>query len=985
MLRRLCSIIICLTLSAVYAGAQVYTMGADPTAIKWKSLESDHFRVVYPEAADSLAREYAKSLESFAAMQKFSCGFSPNELYKRKMPVILHAYSAIANGMVTWAPRRMELFTNADFYNPESTPWMTQLTVHEGRHVAQMQFPRASRVFGPLEYFVGELSTGAASAIYPGPVLLEGDAVVAETALTNSGRGRTADFLEFMHVSLADSLYRNYWQWRWGSQKRYTPDHYCTGYMLIGGMRTAYKDTLFTKRYFHNANIRFLPFNVLEKTIIQGSGRKKNLYSGFNAIQDAFREDWAKADSARGPFREGRDLVKKRRLYDSYLSLTFTPDGLYALHAGLDLPRELVRIDTAGRVEHLGAFASETSRLAWDNSNRRLIWSEYKPSALLALKSWSVLRYIEDDGSIRSFNTEGRLYNPAPSPDKPVIAAVRNYESGRNSVQMMASNHCTPFEEYNAPADLQPVELVWVGEDLYASGITEDGFSIYRVPGWEPLFAPAHSKINRLFQRDSLIWFTSDMSGVNELYSLDPVSGEMHQRTCLRFGGREFAFSPDGDLYYSAPTAAGRVVRVLAADSLFCRPVEFRAMQVALADELSAQEPSVAEPYTGPVSEGKPYPKALQPIRFHSWMPMYVEYNPVERLSMEETESMGNLGATLMFQNELGTAYGSIGVSLTAPKDTLGTGYVPAEDEIFLPTEFRPALHAQYVWLGWGPIVELRGDYNERNVHRTSYTRVSSETGMSFPESHSIADKPLLSLSAGVSVPFDLSGGGWNSGIIPSYRLSWSNDQIASLDVAQFTNAVNISIVPHDWCLLSKFGVRAYALRPIMPSGIFPRLGIGGEIGFTRTHNIGSNNPGYYYAKVYGYLPGLMSTHGLKLGAEGRSNYGWEGSWIKKQEYVLRADYVFPFLPLDWSGLCPYLYVRNLEGALHAGVTMGAWEELLRTKKDSYSEPYAGATLRVHLSNFLWAPYDTYLGVRYLYNFADPSKSGFEAVYSIDL
>ena len=984
MLRRLGAIIICLMLSAGYAGAQIVIMGADPSAIKWKSLESEHFRVVYPEETDSLAREYAKSLESFYAAQKYSSGFAPNEFYKRKMPVILHAYTAEANGMVSWAPRRMELFTDPEFYNPESTPWIVQLAVHEGRHASQMQFPRASNVFRTLEYFIGDLSAGAAAGAYPGPALLEGDAVVAETALTNSGRGRTADFLEYYHVALADSLYRDFWQWRWGSQKRYTPDYYRAGYLLTAGMRTAFNDTLFTRRYYRNASLG-LPFNVLRQTIVQGSKRKKNLYSGFNAIQDYFREEWAQADSARGPFREGRDLVKSRRLYDSYLSLTFTPEGLYALHSGLDLPRELVRIDSTGRVEHIGAFAQETSRLAWDNSNRRLIWSEYKPSALMALKSWSALRYIEDGGQIRSFKTEGRMYNPAPSPDKPVIAAVRNYENGRHSVQLMASNHCTPFEEYNAPSDLQPVELVWVGDDLYASGITDGGFSIYRVPGWEPLFAPAHSKINRLFQRDSLIWFTSDMSGVNELYSLDPASGEMLQRTCLRFGGREFAFSPEGDLYYSAPTAKGRVVRVLAADSLLCRPVEFRAMQVASAEKMSAQEPVKEEPYTGLISEGKPYSKALQPVRLHSWAPLYVMYNPVERLSLEETQSTADLGAMLMFQNELGTAYGTIGVSMTATKDTLGTGYVPAENEMFLPTEFRPALHAQYTWFALGPIVSLRADYNERNVHRKTYTRVSTEKGMSFPESKSIVDKPLLSLTGDFALPFDLSGGGWKAGIIPRYQITWSNDQIASLDIAQFTNTVNISIVPHDWCLLSKFSLRAYSYRPIAPSGIFPRLGVGGEIGFTRTHNIGSTQPGYYYGRIYGYLPGLMGTHGLKFSADARSNYGWEGSWIKQQEYTLRADYVFPFLPLDWSGLCPFMYVRNFEGALHAGMTLGAWEELLRTKKDSYQEPYAGATLRMRFSNFLWFPYDTYLGVRYLYNFADPSKSGFQAVYSIDL
>ena len=965
------------------ASAQVYSLGADPVSIKWKEMESENFRIVYPEETDSLAREYLRSLESFAAATRPTIGFSPNELYRRKMPVILHAYSATSNGMVTWAPRRMELFANPDFYNPESTPWITQLAVHEGRHVAQMQFPRASRVFKPLEYFIGELSTGAASAIYPGPALLEGDAVTAETALTSSGRGRTADFLEYVHVALADSLYRDFWQWRYGSQKRYTPDHYRSGYMLVAGMRTAFGDTLFTRRYFENANSRILPFNVLQKTIAQGSKYKKNLYTGFNAIQEAFRAEWAAADSARVPFFEGRDFVDAGRLYDSYTSLTFGDDGLYALHAGLDRPRELVRIDSTGRVEVMGAFANETSRLAYDLFNRRLVWSEHRPSALLALKSWSKLRFIQDGGAIRTFATEGRLFNPAPCKDKPVLAAVRQYENGRISIMLMASNHCTPYDEIFAPAGLQPVEPVWVGEDLYASAISEDGFSIYSLPDWTPIFAPAHSKINRLFERDGLIWFSSDRSGVNELHSLDPRSGELLQRTNLRFGGNEFAFAPTGELYYSAPTADGRVIRVL--DSLQARPVNFGAFHSATAEMLSAQETLAPGPYDEPISEGKPYSKLLQPFRLHSWAPMYVEYDPVERLSLESTYSDGSLGATAMFQNELGTAWGSIGVGLTAVKDTLGTGYTLADGELGLPTEFRPSLHAQYVWTGWGPIIEFRGDYNERNVHRLDYTRVSTEKGMQFPEKYSIGDKPFLNLSAGISLPFNLSGGGWKAGIIPAYRVSWSNDQYSSLDVKQLTNTVVIRIIPHDWLLLSKFSLRGYVSRPVAESGIFPRFGIGAEAGFTRTHTLQSNTPGYYYAKVYGYIPGLMSTHGLRLAAEGRSNYGWEGDWKKAQQYSLSADYAFPFLALDWSGLSPYLYLRNFEAVLHGGAEFSSYEELIGTRKDSVQDFYAGATLRARLSNFLWVPYDTYIGIRGIYNFADPSKSGFEAVFGVDL
>lgn len=896
-----------LTSALGIARGQVYTLGADPVEVKWKSLETEHFRLVYPEATDSLAREYAKSLESFVHTTEPSIGFYPNQFYKKKMPVIFHAYSATSNGMVSWAPRRMELFTNADLYDPESTPWMTQLTVHEGRHVAQMQFPRRNWLFSSLEYLLGDLSTGAATTIYPGQALMEGDAVAAETALTNSGRGRTSDFLEYYHVALSDSLYRDFWQWRYGSQKRYTPDYYRAGYVLVAGMRTAFNDTLFTRRYFHNVNARFLPFFVLYRTVEQGSWMRFD--RAFKTIQDSFRAEWAAADSARAPFVEGQDMVQKGRLYDTYISLTPTDKGFYAIHGALDKATELVRIDSAGKVRSVVPFSSQTSRLTYDRFYKKLIWSEHRGSAMLELKSYSMLRYMNEDGTIRDFKVKGRFFNPSANDIGPTFAAVQQFEDGHSSIKVFSSSVGTVLEEFRAPAGLQPVEIAWIDGKIYASAITEEGFSIYDVDGWRPLFAPAHSKINRLFGRDGLIWFSSDRSGVPELHSVDPASGEMLQRTSLRFGGKEFAFGPDSSLWYSAPTAEAKIVRRLEPGKLLAKPVTFNAIQIASAEKLSAQEGAGSIPYEGPISEGKRYSKLFQPVRFHSWMPVYVEYNPVEKLSGEEVINTGTLGATVLFQNELGTSWGSAGVSLV---DSLG---------------FRTGVHAQFVSNGLGPTFELRADYYEET-------------------------SPLpwiLNLVAGVSFPINLSKGGWRSGIIPSYKA----------ELSYWGQLINPGI-------FRKASLTAYTMRPVAPSGIFPKWGIGVETGMRSTYDPYWGTLRAFYGKGFAYLPGLMSTHGIKL----------SGEFVRKESYLAKADYAFPFLPLDWSRCCPAFYVRNLEGGLH-----GAVEKLPGTARNLY----AGASLKVRLANLLWSPYDTYIGVKYLHCFNDPSRSMWVPVVSVNM
>ena len=112
-----------------------------------------------------------------------------------------------------------------------------------------MQFIRGDGLFRAADKILGQIWAGAAAALYPSLPFFEGDAVTAETALTLNGRGRSSDFLEYMRVSFAEGQYRNYWQWRYSSLNKFTPDHYRIGYMLTAGMRTAFDAPDFTKRY----------------------------------------------------------------------------------------------------------------------------------------------------------------------------------------------------------------------------------------------------------------------------------------------------------------------------------------------------------------------------------------------------------------------------------------------------------------------------------------------------------------------------------------------------------------------------------------------------------------------------------------------------------------------------------------------------------------------------------------------------------------
>ena len=108
-----------------------------------------------------------------------------------KTAVILHNRSLLANGYVTWAPRRMEWVVAPPEENLPGD-FLTQLALHEYRHAVQLQnLDRGTtRMLG---FMMGEAAVGAVAAYLP-LWFYEGDAVVAETALSESGRGRSADF-----------------------------------------------------------------------------------------------------------------------------------------------------------------------------------------------------------------------------------------------------------------------------------------------------------------------------------------------------------------------------------------------------------------------------------------------------------------------------------------------------------------------------------------------------------------------------------------------------------------------------------------------------------------------------------------------------------------------------------------------------------------------------------------------------------------------
>ena len=912
-------------LASFPAAAQFHTMGEDPGSVRWSTIETPTYRVIYPRGLDSLGRAYAIALERAAGPVGVTVGARPNAAYTTRMPVILHPFTAYSNGQVTWTPRRMELLTTPDAFPDDATPWMTQLAIHESRHVAQMQ-AMAQKPFRWLNVLTGQGGTGLLAAVYGGPAFFEGDAVSAETALTRSGRGRTASFLEYYRVSFAAGDFRNYWRWRYGSQRYYTPDYYCAGYLAVGGIRAYFDVPDLSARFYQRvADHGGLALFNWQKTVREATG--KSFKTAFAEVCTGLQKQWAADEAKRGPFLQPELVSRVPRRFTEYEELETAGGELYAIRSGITRPTQFVKIGADGR-ETPTLMLGSTSPLKYSEPAGRFFWSEIIRDPRWSLRSYSVIRY-SDARTTRTLTRRTRYYNPTPSPDGELLSVTEYPLDGTSRVVLLDARDGSVRKSWNAPAGMQVLETAWVDGTLYANAITTHGYGLYRLPDFTPVLGPRSVKMEDLWDHNGRLMFVSDLSGVNELYAYDPKDGYARQLTNTRFGASDF-LAKDDTLYFSALQPEGRLIHKIAWKKLRPKLADFSTLPTfPFAKELSAGEPQTPdEPFR--IGKPKPYSKFANLFRFHTWLPVYVNYDGIEELSMSRLTQDAGLGATAFWQNDLGTSYGF-------------AGYHAAYKE----GAWRHTLHGK--WTYFEPIA-LFARQNASGVII-----------------------PSVSGTLRTYIPWNFSSGGYLRGIVPSASVSMSNDRFEHNQLLYRTT----------------LSLRAYTMERTPDSRVYPRFGIGADLGLSYRWTPGLFAPSAY-AYLYGYLPGLHETHGLSWSVLGSKRFDGMysepyanlsprgfGSSVRsllaayEKAFKASLNYKLPLLPLDFA-LGPVAYLRNFELTLHGDYTAFASP---KTGGALYS---AGADLAAVFGNLAWIPYPTRVGVSYNYN-GGPSYADFVA------
>ncbi|MDD4057672.1 MAG: hypothetical protein PHO95_02085 [Bacteroidales bacterium] len=831
------------------SSAQFYSTGSDPARLKWNEIKTERYFIIYPTEADSLARRYAVLLEKSADAVNGPLRSTP-----RKLPVVLHPYNVYSNGLVSWAPRRMELYTTPPSLGSYSMNWEKQLVLHEGRHVAQMtMFERG--IFKPLSWLIGEQAVGLGAGLYINKWALEGDAVVSETANSSAGRGRSPSHLLYFKAAFLEGDFRNIQQWAFGSFKKYTPNEYSLGYLLLSGMR------------FRSGNYHLMGdvMTTLVDEFYNPSGATKayrkasglSVSENLKEVTDLMTNKWRREDSIKAPFSYHNFITPKTDDYISYLYPMVTPEGVtYAIKTDLDEASRLVKIYENGNEETLyftGILSGEPIM-----KRGKIYWSEKIPSLRWEHESFSeIVEYDISTGKTKRLTKRAVYMNPSFSNDGFMMAVAEYHPKGGSSLVLLDMDGFVIKSSFKAPLNGQIKESIIIDGKVYVTVITDKGLGLYSIEPdkgkWNLEIEEQHQIIEGLSELDGSILFSSDLDGTDNIYHYDPLAKFVRKLTSVPLAAKSPQYCRlRNSLFYSNFTKNGFKLVEAPIDSLKWEVADLsKPYKYEMAEELSRQAGFNIDTVSLKDAEtlkSEPYRRGEHLFRVHSWTPLFVNTDILNNISYENFYNVVSPGASIYTQNSLGTAEGMLGYSYHG-------GFHSG--------------HMRFSYRGFYPVFEFRADLNDRDKQRI--TLVAGDLFNPEMVTDTVSGSPYFSASLLTYAPLNFSSGGWTRGLIPKMNWRYSNDSYYSFREGRYQDYQHITL-----------GIQYYQVQRMALRNLYPKWGFGTNLQFNMMPFAGENFGSTLYWNAYGYIPGLMKNHGIRL------SFAYQRQFYEGKRYLMR-------------------------------------------------------------------------------------------------
>lgn len=606
-----------LLLAAFQLNAQT---GPQPSSMKWKYVENDKVKVIFPENNQAEAIRIADLITYVNKNATVSVGNK-----SKKLDILLNTNNAQGNGYVALAPYRSEFYATGfqDFNDLGSMDWLDTLAIHEYRHA--LQFNNANRGFTKFLYLLQGQSGWSLGANFSIPDwYFEGDAVLAETVLSGAGRGRTPSFFDEQRALLLSDKKYTYLQARNGSFKKLLPNHYPLGYAILNYGRNHFGPEMWPKVLADAGRYRTIlyPFaGALRRHTKIGVNKMYRL-----AYQE-MKANWENELKSIELTPTTPITTLPKRTVTNYTFPHWLEDGsILCIKNSFKQISALYQIKD-GKQHYIAPIGNGTEGYLGVNNNK-VAWTEMRKDARRDAVIYNVIMsYDLQTGHRTQVTKKSKFFSPQFSSTGDRIVAVKADENINNEICIISPNNGSIVSTIPNPENDFISYPKWTNDDasiVYLakrkSKIALLKYNLASKQTTELTPWTAHP-ISGLSISDKRVIFGASFSGINNIYAVN-LNGDKQitQLSSVRIGATLPAISKDEKkLAMVEMTAMGRQLTQLDVKSIgntkLTEPVNMYRFHVKTTEiEHDIQSQSMGNSY-----QVKNYTGLLKGVKLHSW------------------------------------------------------------------------------------------------------------------------------------------------------------------------------------------------------------------------------------------------------------------------------------------------------------------------------------------------------------------------------
>mgnify|MGYP000905971821 CR=1 FL=1 len=598
-------------------------LGGNPNNLNWQIITSPSVRVIYPDGMDLQAQRIAAIINHMDSTNRISIG-----LKKRRLDLVLQNQTINPNGYVALAPFRSEFYATPPASNLflGSINWLDVLSIHEYRHA--LQYMNTKRGITNLVYIAqGESGWSFMNSLSIPNWYFEGDAVITETALSLSGRGRSPFFtLEQRALANANKNY-SYSKNRNNSYKDLVPDHYRLGYMMLTKLRNEKGNSITANILQDAATFKSViyPFSFAMK--------KQTGYTTWNLYKSAWEDqknDFTKQLDSIQLIPTINITPKSKNTYTDYrFPVEIEKDKILARKSSYKTTDEIILLENISetRVTTIG-FNNDD----WFNYRDGILtWTEINKNSRRSNQDFSNIVIYDLKTKKKNYITKkSKYFSPSISPDKSKIAAIYISPNQKNEIHILDIKTGDVIQKIETASNYFLSRTSWDEDGNSIITIAKNNSklalirlslldeSIIELTSWT-----SHTMEAPVVKKDK-VYFNAGFSGIDNIYYTD-ISGtkRIFQVSSVPIGAFEPNLINENEIIFTEFTEMGYVIskQNLTSDNslLPIKIIEPSLMPQYQTTANNNEGGTILNTTFSNMYPAKPYNALFKGMKLHSW------------------------------------------------------------------------------------------------------------------------------------------------------------------------------------------------------------------------------------------------------------------------------------------------------------------------------------------------------------------------------